>query len=817
MIKVQKTVSTTLFSWLLLLASSCLASTSIGVDSVQGNKLNSSSSHRQKDPKGIATFKTELSRSPAGLLYDVPWLLYQTDGQDFLVVELGALIHDDNEEAAHYREYADWDDGLLVSNFSFATTYGSGVYLSGAGGSVARDDQFYSIMASRVGAYKVQAFYQKTPHVFVNDATFLYQGAGSDNLTLPDALVPGNNSTSEISQALVGASKASVKLTREKTGIKIQYYPSANLELFANYAIESREGSRPFGGSFAPPFYSNGIFGGVVETVEPVDYLTHDTNLGVIFTGARSMVNLAYTGSFFRNGNTSLTWENPFTNGGPSSFVVERGRFALYPDNDYHQLQLDLSRILHNRTQLTGSITWSTMRQDESLLPPTINQGFSDDGIDLDLWNTTAALSRSNSDAKIDSLSVNVSLYLPINSRLNLTFRTRIYDEDNDTEYTAFNPLTGQFGYITEDGARTGNVFTPGTANLPVHYRSIPLEKSEQLFEVEARLRAWRTTNLSLTAHQKKNDYRGREIDGSDETGAKLKVTIRALSIINIRLSYAINERHIDDYDPFPYDEYYTTSRSGYASFLPDGSPAHTLAQMRKFDLAARREQVFNGRVNILVSSSMDLAISVIRRSNDYDSDYGLRERNTTTLNVDWSFQPSPKLNAFLYYSRQLDDNEMRNIQDTGFAVDANAGGAVYAIAGTWQESSDETSDQFGSGISYTGSKFSIDVNYSDIRSNTKTDYVAASNLAAGSAAIDPFATPAFPELRYKQRVFDASIRWHTSEKWHFRGYYRHESNDIRDWHLAGLTPLQGKHLFISHEPVDYSVNTIGLYCQYQF
>src|SRR6185295_2802251 len=96
----------------------------------------------------------------------------------------------------------------------------------------------------------------------------------------------------------------------------------------------------------------------------------------------------------------TLTWEQPLTVGDPAA--LQRGRIALYPDNAYHNLKLDMSASLPLRGRLSGGFSWSRMTQNDSLVAPTVNSGFLGP-VNLANWNTTDALSQGNANARIDT------------------------------------------------------------------------------------------------------------------------------------------------------------------------------------------------------------------------------------------------------------------------------------------------------------------------------------------------------------------------------------------------------------------------------
>ena len=68
-----------------------------------------------------------------------------------------------------------------------------------------------------------------------------------------------------------------------------------------------------------------------METIEPIDYITHDVLAGLRYGDAEQQFNLSYKGSFFRNDTQTLTWDNPFTNGLNGAEIIPRGPFRALP------------------------------------------------------------------------------------------------------------------------------------------------------------------------------------------------------------------------------------------------------------------------------------------------------------------------------------------------------------------------------------------------------------------------------------------------------------------------------------------------------
>ena len=381
---------------LLLMSRPAAADSQIGFCPGPGNELHPTgvSGWWPPDESGISLF-VQNPRSPTGLLYPIPKKVdepRQTEGGWLYhaFVEMGYLGNTGDVDVGKFNEYGDFDSGLLVSDFSLtAERPTDALYVNALAGSVGRDDQYYRFEAGRHGDFRVRGYFNSIPHQFTSRAKSIWDGLGSGDLTLRGGLAPGNSTSEQVGALLAQSEDTTLELKREKLGVAITAKLLQAMEVYANLSTEWRDGSRAFGGTF---FYPN--FGQSMETIEPLDYLTHDIALGIRFRAANYQFNLAYTGSFFRNDIETLTFENPGLSEFDIGFKPERGRFALSPDNDYHRLGGDFATILPWwQGRLTASAGYSEMRQDEDLLPHVVDDGLGANGFDLTPWSTTAGLS----------------------------------------------------------------------------------------------------------------------------------------------------------------------------------------------------------------------------------------------------------------------------------------------------------------------------------------------------------------------------------------------------------------------------------------
>jgi len=81
-----------------------------------------------------------------------------------------------------------------------------------------------------------------------------------------------------------------------------QYVAKNGLTLDANVRQMNRDGAIPFGGSFG--------HGNVVETIAPVEHKLTDVDSSAEFAHGDLLLRGGYTGSWFHNDETSLTFDN---------------------------------------------------------------------------------------------------------------------------------------------------------------------------------------------------------------------------------------------------------------------------------------------------------------------------------------------------------------------------------------------------------------------------------------------------------------------------------------------------------------------------
>ncbi|WP_374488679.1 MtrB/PioB family outer membrane beta-barrel protein [Zoogloea sp.] len=514
-----------------------------GASITHGNVLNPPGAGAERDdPAALGLYRIPVSHTPAGFMYD--YARYRTGEEDEAsvttegwthrtVLEAGFVGGEGNNKASQFRQYKDVRNGPLLNYLGYEAEKASearylNIYASGVG----RRDAYYGMNFGRYNDFRLSLSYDTILHTYTNART-IWQGVGTDHLGLPAGFSPAGTSFTDpvamaaLNDAVNKAPETTLEVVRKKAALRADWRMNDFWKGYTSYSLEKRDGTRQTSGAFWFPLTipgntlfpspANIVSGSVTQLVEPIDYQTHDLVTGLEYADDLTQVNLSVGASFFRNANRSLTWENPFnlsSLGTALSFGampntasdLKYGQFALAPDNEAYNVKGEFARAFPEfyRANLSGTVSLTRMRQNDKLIAPTPNSGY---GGAIDLppayggtglsfiypysnWNTTAALSQQSTEAAIDTKLIDLNLSLVPVDKLTLRSKLRYYETANKTRYVAYNPLTGQYGYLQMGGghgtfiATQDGIFYPGISTVSAvgntaqafQYRNIPFD-----------------------------------------------------------------------------------------------------------------------------------------------------------------------------------------------------------------------------------------------------------------------------------------------------------------------------------------------------
>lgn len=823
------------------------ADSGVGVDTWRATKLDPSAGAGVEgcDERGTSWLVPGQRRTPSGSLYACPPAAVPAhergDWRYSGVLQFGYLATGGDDDNALWNRYAFWDTGPVLGLLAVdAERPADGSYASLRATRISDDDQYYQLAFGRAGRYRLQASLRDISNALSANAKSIWNGVGTSALTLPDALTPGASTSQQVAAVSAAAPERQLKVKRAKQALGYGLYLTPEWSAYANFSNEQRKGARPYGGTFFFnfPFPDNG---GVFETVKPIDDSTVNLNAGLRYAGAGWRLDFGYSGSFYRDANRRYTFQTPYALSpvvpGAVSAPLTLGQMSTEPDNDYHNLKAALTRKLPLNGEFSLTASVGRMRQDDTLIAPVDCRGVFGIGLggnlqlgaqnpflyDCAQWNTPAALSRRTADMQIDTTLFDARIVLQPISALSLRGGLRFNRDDYRNGYLMLNPLTGQYGYVSENGSQgsvvpgESGLWDPGAnARSLTRIRSLPLD----LQTIDANLGAdWKfgeRNTLGATYAFSRYEPTHRERKQVDSDSLKLTWVNRSLDWLTLRANLTFLHQSGDRYDEDPYEFTWSSSLPGFVA-PPGGVPAHTVEAMRKYDLSSRNQRKLNLMATIAPREDMTITASLRGDWNDYDARIGRQGYSTSGATVQWEWQPTPRTQAGAYvgYDRsRLREANVNELNASG--VDPRLGGSTYPLAGRWWATDTQRNRSAGASLRHDFRGVRLDADWNSLSSRGITAYSYASSLALAWADVVPNDDPgagAFAPMRYRVDTLALALVFPVAERISLRLFGLYERGRVDDWHYAGFDAgrVIDHRVYTDGGPESYDASLIGV------
>jgi hypothetical protein len=824
------------------------ADSGVGVDTWRANKLDPTGGQATEtlDPNGTSWLAPGPHRSPTGNLYGTPtaqphletlsvWQIYGT-------FDVGYL-HTSGDKTALYDRYTRWPTNGPAFDFDInAERPSDGSYAEVRGSRISAEDQYYEAVYGKAGAYKAEIFVRDMANLLSTDAKSIFNGAGTNNLTLAGGLIAGGSTQAQVAAVSAAAPLTSLGTERNKQGIALSAYLTPHWTVYLNASDEERKGTRPYGGPFFFDF--DNIGGSVLETIKPIDDNTVNITAGARYAGSVWRFDIGYSGSIYRDRYLSYSFQNPFVLGPPLvpgavSSPLTQGQMSMEPDNDYHNLHATATRLLplNGEASLTAGV--GEMNQNDSLIPPTNCQGtfgFSSTGtfaigpqnpqlFPCNQWNTTAALSQTRANMSIVTTLTQGTLVLQPTRDLSIRAGAKYYREDYRNQYVMYNPQNGDYGYVAENGAQGSIVPGPGIWN-PVTYpvtsdvqvESIPYswQTIEAYGGADWKFSPHDTVGLTYTFDHYSPAHR--EVSHVDDNTVKLNWTDKNLSWLTFRLNYTYLKQSGSVYNSDPYAFAFFQNLPGFVP-ADDTVTAWTVNAQRKYDISDRTEHKIDLMATLMPRPDMTLTASVRGDWNQYPTLIGRQGYDTSAamLQWQWQFQTLTSMSAWVGLDRS--SMHMANVNDAGapLAIDTpddTLGGATYPLANRWWAADEQRNWSGGASLTHYFGAARLDLSWNYEASRGTTSYNFASPGALTFASVAPTAGNQFPAMTYIVNSLTMSFTVPLSDRASLRLYDYYEHGQVSDWHYAGFNNslVYGNSVYTDGGPQGYNTNVVGLF-----
>ncbi len=620
-------------------------------------------------------------------------------------IELGGLyVGQDSYKQGEYNGLE--SQGMhAIANVDLS---GGGAYDSGdatryrvIGTDLGLDTRRINLEYGKQGSYRIDYLHDEQRRNYTDDYKTLWNGAGSDTLTLPagyPAIGTRVSSTSSAAAALANwnniqapnalsgctANPAAgtclgpgyliptlmhnVNISTKRTidGVVLNWNIAEGWEARASYRHEEKKGIKLTGVNM------NRFSGPSALLPEPIDSSTNIYEATVGYANAKGHFSIGYNGSLYNN-DTDM-WTAQYA-GAPSTLsgvttTVPGGvaRMSGAPDNEMHQITLAGSYNFTEAIRLVMNAAYTRMTQDDNFLSEPASAG----------W----ILPENSAHAKVNNSFFNAKLTTHPMDNVGLNFAYKYDYRNNKTRSHEFK--------VTPDTAMTKAGSLP--TDLSTLFENEPINRRLQQFNVDADYAFAERQGLNLgyewqeikrTADTEESPFRA-EKTWENTLSAEYRNNLR--DNLTGRVSYAYSQRHNSHYepgDPMP---------TSPAAPLPAADPL--LPGFKQFFLADRNQNKLKGSLDFQATDALVLQTGGSYSRDDYNhSQYGLQDARNWTINLDADYAANENLsiNAFYTYedikAKQRSYAIARGVIPNGgtLTLDPHTECAAYTVASNHQ------------------------------------------------------------------------------------------------------------------------------------
>jgi MtrB/PioB family decaheme-associated outer membrane protein len=511
------------------------------------------------------------------------------------------------------------------------------------------DSRGLSVRGGREGLVALGLRYDEIPRYFGDGAQTPFLGVGGDTLTLPGGFASPSTSTMPLT-ANLGAIDPGYSFRR--LDLSGSWLGTDSLHVHVGFRRDVRDGTRPLYGSFLAT---------AAQLPAPVDQVTDLLELTAAYSAAQWQASLSYQLSQFRNGTSSLTWDNPFTAVVPGA---TRGQLALAPDNELHQIIGSGAYQLAPTVRASADFAIGRLTQNQPFLASTLNTTLA-----------PGALPASSLDGRVDTFNGSVRITAaPLEGlRLNASYARDVRDN-----------RTARLTYP--------HVETDIFAGLPARTNT-PFSHWLDRVKLQADYRGPATLRLAGGAEYEQRERSYSEVVTTRETTVWARVSLQPVE----RLGLSVKLAHAD------------RDHSTYGTAVWFGAAENPL--LRKYNLAARVRDSAGLRADLTLTDTLSVGLSTDFSNDDYHrSVIGLSEARSASVAADvaWAASERTRLHAF------AQSESIRSLQ----------AGSQNVAAPDWSGRSKDRFTVLGIGIQHAAipDKLDIGADLSSSRSRSDID-----------------------------------------------------------------------------------------------
>lgn len=595
------------------------------------------------------------------------------------VVDVGGQVSSVDGDEARYERYRDARDGLYssLSINRAGTAYDFDADASHIG---YRDQRYHAALASAKThvnfnwtsiplnySYLTRTPYTTTDNVLTLDdaAQRAVQGptiSTTDGSANGVPCAPGGppgacGNPSQAAQAIAAGSiynalahQFDLRSKRDNAVVDFSYAATRTVDLDARFATSKRDGTQPWGASFA--------FNNAVEIPKPIDDRTNDISLAATWARPGAMFKLGWDNSRFNNHFNSLVWDNPIfltdynnglvppngpydPNGYSNGNGAGRGRESVAPDNMMNVLSATGLYKLPGRTTLNGTLQFTSQTQDDTLIPFTINPVINQPLV-FAAFPGIAQLPRPTAEAEAKGYNALINMSTRASRRVNVVVRYRYNKRDvqtpifDATQYVRFDAVPEE----VEEG------FSP------------QFDNSRHIFDANATYNPVSWGSLRVGYGHEAVERHDRGFADVGENIFRVSFDTYSSQYFTVRASFDSGWRR---------GQGFVEAESG-----DDVGPGGTQPTLRYYDEADRDRLRGSLLFSVMPADSVDLYVQYAGGRDRYMADdsapvsrpgelFGLQQADNSSINVGVNFHPSDVVGLGANYGRDTTGSFQRS------------------------------------------------------------------------------------------------------------------------------------------------------------
>jgi MtrB/PioB family decaheme-associated outer membrane protein len=516
-------------------------------------------------------------------------------------------------DEARYNRYRDLRDGPYIDRFRFAKENGSTAFRAEANNVGYRDQRYYADLQS-IGKVRATFEFNSNP-LYQVQARSYFSGAGSNTLTIDDAAqtaIQTSPLSAESALATYGKNY-NIESRRNLANFNMTYTASRDVDLKVQVRHTARTGTnlQDFGFGNSP---GNML---VLDLPVPVNDRTTDLRTKLEWANLKGLLAVGYDASWYDQHNAAFTFDNPQRVSDSPTAGPAFGRAALAPTNSVNTFNVNGAYKLPGRSKATAALSYSTMNQNQTLLPNTTNTALV--GV--------AGLPRTSAEAKVDV----VSTVFGFNSRpaadLWLNAKFRYYGYRNKTESFTNTVVPGDFAIgVSETSEPTA--FDRTTADLDASYSAV------KFLDLGAGY-----TFDGYSNHIANEAVQGRIYRATGENTFRLTADSTGSQFVMARVKYEHSNRTASGFDP---------------GILAD---LNEQPGIRHYDIAPRDRDRVTSTFTVTPKPIFDVNASIFYGHDKYpETVYGLQDNKNQGYAVGFDIVPNAVVNFGLNYGQEKYD-----------------------------------------------------------------------------------------------------------------------------------------------------------------